>query len=363
MKISSLEQLRCIQSHSTSACHGQLEIAATPVTPRIDTDKQELLEGLMQCRNCGTTYPVISGVAIMQPRLMSWCRENYHYIQSGAARTGCIGNELQHWLEDRQWQLGNRPADNYYETERWISIFTSAHYDSVSSGNDDISALGKYIESQPQVFEVAEQMIARQLDKPVNRALDVGTNVGGMALRLGAHAREVIGIDTAFNAILTARKIQCGAPAAQTRYRRYHDGHHYEERTLAAQSNNAEFVLASIFDLPFEGSWDLVSALNVIDVVDDPRQFLQTLAELVSEGGLLLLTSPYSWGSDDVPMDNWLGASAERPSAVATREAIEQLGFSIVDEIDDIPWVLREHQRWYRVFLNHCILARKQVHT
>lgn len=62
-----------------------------------------------------------------------------------------------------------------------------------------------------------------------------------------------------------------------------------------------------------------------------------------------------------MPIDNWLGASAESPSAIATREEIERLGFTILEETDHIPWVLREHQRWYRVFLNRCILARKQV--
>lgn len=62
-----------------------------------------------------------------------------------------------------------------------------------------------------------------------------------------------------------------------------------------------------------------------------------------------------------MPIDNWFGASAESPSAIATREEIERLGFTILEETDHIPWVLREHQRWYRVFLNRCILARKQV--
>jgi len=333
-----------------------------PVTPSVDNSKQEIIEGVLQCKQCKANYPVISGVAVIMPQVTTWCRNNYHYIQSGAALANGISSEMQQWLADRQWQLGNSPINNYYESERWNTIFTATHYDSVSRGDSDPSPLGKFIESQPQVFEVAEQMISRQLEQPVTRALDIGTNVGGMSLRLSAHAKEVTGIDTSFNSILTARKIQCRQPVAQKSYRRYHDGHHYEERDLEHQVDNTEFLVASIFNLPTEGKYDLVTALNVIDVVEDPRQFLSTLTKLVADDGLLLLTSPYSWGSDDVPIDNWLGATADRPSSIATLEEIEKRGFSIVEECDHIPWVLREHQRWYRVFLNHCILARKKVY-
>lgn len=362
MKISTLQTLRCIQKHNSINCNGNLEATSSQVTPDVDENKQELIEGVLQCKKCGANYPVISGVAIILPRVTTWCRNNYHYIQSGAALANGIGQEMQQWLADRQWHLGNGSADNYYESERWNTIFTATHYDGVSRGKDDLSPLGKFIESQPQVFEVVEQMIIRHLDEPVSHALDIGTNVGGMSLRLAAHARKVTGIDTSFNSILTARKIQCGQPVTQMSYRRYHDGHHYEERTLEHQVENTEFLVASLFDLPMEEKYDLVTALNVIDVVDDPRQFLSALTELVKDDGLLLLTSPYSWGSDDVPIDNWLGASADRPSSVATLEEIEKQGFTIVEECDHVPWVLREHQRWYRVFLNHCILARKQVH-
>lgn len=362
MKISTLQTLRCIQKHNSINCNGNLEPASSQVTPEVDKNKQELIEGVLQCKKCGANYPVISGVAIILPRVTTWCRNNYHYIQSGAALANGIGSEMQLWLADRQWHLGNCSADNYYESERWNTIFTATHYDSVSRGKDDLSPLGKFIESQPQVFEVVEQMITRHLDKPVSHALDIGTNVGGMSLRLAAHAKKVTGIDTSFNSILTARKIQCGQPVAQKSYRRYNDGHNYEERTLEHQVDNTEFLVASLFNLPMEEKFDLVTALNVIDVVDDPRQFLSSLTELITDDGLLLLTSPYSWGSDDVPIDNWLGASSDRPSSIATLEEIEKQGFTIIEERDHVPWVLREHQRWYRVFLNHCILARKEVH-
>lgn len=359
MKISSLPQLRCIQTHSGSVCHSALELTSAPVTPDFNSSKTELIEGILECRVCNANYPVISGVAIILPRVTSWCRENYLNILNGATHRGSIGSELQQWLQDHQCHLGNRPTDNYYESERWNIIFTATHYDAVASGKQDASPFGRSIESQPQVFEVVDQMIARQLSKPVSRALDIGTNVGGMALRLAKHAHNVIGIDTSFNSVLTARKIQCGTPELQTSYHRYVDGHHYEEYTITHQVSNSEFLVASLYHLPYNDQFDLISALNVIDVVEDPREFLSILAAQVRVGGLLLLTSPYSWGSDDVPIDNWLGASAEHSSADATREAIEQLGFTIVDEQDDVPWVLREHQRWYRVFLNHCILARK----
>ena len=52
-------------------------------------------------------------------------------------------------------------------------------------------------------------------------------------------------------------------------------------------------------------------------------------------------------------------AGREAPSAEQMVRELEELGFGILESVDHVPWVLREHQRWYRAFLNHCILARR----
>lgn len=358
MRMELISTLTCPESRQGSPCGGPLRLAQTP-RPELDAEGTELREGVLHCPGCGAEYPVIAGIAILLPQVLGWLRANYYYLVAGAAQAGGIGAEMTAWLEARDWHLGNRLASNYYEENRWVNIFTSTHYDTTPAGADDRSALGRFIASQPQVFETVEAMLARHLDGPVARALDVGTNVGGMALRLGALAGSVVGIDLAYNPVLAARRIQTGHPLPQREYRRYLDGRHHELRPLPAERANTEFLVASATALPLSGRFALITALNVVDVVPEPVEFLRRLAEHLEPGGLLLITSPYSWGSDDVPIDAWVGATREAPSAEQMVRELEGLGFGILESVDHVPWVLREHQRWYRAFLNHCILARR----
>jgi SAM-dependent methyltransferase/uncharacterized protein YbaR (Trm112 family) len=359
MKTDLIKELRCPGLHEGSTCGGALSIEEQQVPPTYQDSGDELREGLLTCPGCSAAYPVICGVAVLLENVQSWCRENYYYITSGTQPLNGQGEALTNWLQDRGWHLSNRPADNYYETPRWVNIFTATHYDPVPAGADDSSPLGQFIAAQPSVFDVVREMIDRHLDGKVKRALDVGTNVGGMAYRIADIAETVLGIDTAFNPVLTARRMQRGYPVPQTGFQRYLDGHRHETREVHPVTDNTEYLVASATQLPVEGTFDLITALNVIDVVPDPAAFLATLVTRLTTGGHLIITSPYSWGSDDVPVDKWLGGTDAQTSSQAVIEVLCSLGVEILEDQDNIPWVLRENQRWYRVFNNHCVIARK----
>jgi SAM-dependent methyltransferase/uncharacterized protein YbaR (Trm112 family) len=360
MKTDLIKELRCPGLHEGSTCGGALSIEEQQVPPTYQDSGDELREGLLTCSGCSAAYPVICGVAVLLENVQSWCRENYYYITSGTQPLNGQGEALTNWLQDRGWHLSNQPADNYYETPRWVNIFTATHYDPVPAGADDSSPLGQFIAAQPSVFDVVREMIDRHLDGKVKRALDVGTNVGGMAYRIADIAETVLGIDTAFNPVLTARRMQCGYPVPQTGFQRYLDGHRHETREVHPVTDNTEYLVASATQLPVEGTFDLITALNVIDVVPDPAAFLATLVTRLTTGGHLIITSPYSWGSDDVPVDKWLGGTDAQTSSQAVIEVLCSLGVEILEDQDNIPWVLRENQRWYRVFNNHCVIARKR---
>ncbi len=360
MKTLLIDELICPSIHSGSCCQGQLYLDDQLFKPRFQSSGKELQEGILTCQTCNQRYPVISGVAIVLNHVFSWLRANHYYIVSGAATVGGISEAMTDWLTEQGWHLSNRTADNYYETPRWINIFTATHYDTTPAGADDHSPLGKFIASQPGVFEVTLEILQQNLVGKVKYALDIGTNVGGMAAKVASLADNIYGIDVAFNPILTARRLQCGCPLPQTHYRCYMDGHHYESRSIAPMLNNTEFLVGSAAHLPLKGRFGLVTALNVIDSVPNPREILKAATSALEDNGYLLVTSPYSWTSDDVPVDNWLGGKSDDPSPQALIRELTELGLEVITERDHVPWVLREHQRWYRVFLNHCVLARKR---
>jgi SAM-dependent methyltransferase/uncharacterized protein YbaR (Trm112 family) len=359
MKISILDRLTCPSLQDRAICGGALVVEEGPVAPTCGNEGRELHEGLLGCSRCGKRYPLIAGVAILLNDELSWLRANYYYVMEGAARAGGIGRALMRWLDGHDWHLANQLADNYYETPRWVNMFAVAHYRERPAEGQECSFLDSAIGSRRSVFEVLPSMIQRHLTAPVECALDIGTNVGGMAFRVAPFAKEVFGIDVAFNPVLLARQLQCGFPTRLTELRHYLDGHRYVSQRVGEAPSNTEFLVASASQLPLRGKFGLVTAMNVIDVVPQPRAFLKEISDVLADGGLLLLTSPYSWASDSVPIDEWLGGTEELPSAVAVRNAISELGLEILEEVDEVPWVLREHQRWHRVFLNHCVIARK----
>ena len=352
MKTNLISKLSC------PTCQNKLMVSSVLVDPTYSQNKTELAEGLMQCTNCKKNYPVLNGVAIILPNTNSWLRNNYYYIAEGIFTAGSLSQPIKQYLDQQGWRMSSAPANNYYELPRWVDIFLSTHYDPTPAGADDDSNLGKLISSQPSVFDFVAHTLKQHTLSADSRALDVGTNVGGMAYRLAESVNEVVAIDTAYNPILAARKIQLGLPEKQRTIRRYIDGLQHEEINIGPFPDNVEFLVASIFDLPIEGQFDVISALNVIDVVPDPEGFINIMIDRLNLNGLLIITSPYSWGSDDVPIDNWLG-DKNTSSSKALINLLKEKNLEIEDEADCIPWVLREHRRWYRVFHNHCVIARK----
>ncbi|RBP52872.1 class I SAM-dependent methyltransferase [Arenicella xantha] len=352
MKTSLINSIQCPK------CESMLTVDEAATKPVYRESNNELHEGILVCTSCAKQYPVICGIAILLANPNSWLRSNYSYIVEGAFNSGGISEPLRKYLDQHGWRMSASPANNYYELPRWVDIFLATHYDPVPAGSDDNSELGALLAKQPSVFEYVANTLKRLQPEGIKRALDVGANVGGMTWRLASQAESVLAIDTAFNPLLAARKLQLGLPSAKTTVRRYIDGLRHEEITVGPFNTNVEFLVASLFELPVAGKFDVITALNVIDVVPDPEAFLDVLIDRLEPGGLLILTSPYSWGSDDVPIDNWIG-DADTPSNEAVNRLLIDKKLSIQDETDFVPWILREHSRWYRVFHNHCVIARK----
>jgi SAM-dependent methyltransferase/uncharacterized protein YbaR (Trm112 family) len=355
-----IDELRCPQPRDGGLCSGKL--ALDPVQCRASTEANgdEIRDAVLICGTCGAHYPVIAGVAVLLRETYSWLRRNYYYVVSGAVRAGGMDPEINAWLERRGWHLSNHAADNYYETPRWINIFTDTHYGAGQAASERDMAGGRIAAAQPQVFEVMSEMISRHVRAPVDRALEIGANVGGLTRGIAAFAHRAYGIDVAYNPVLMARRIQCGSPGRVTSYERCVEGNSFEPRKLGPMPDNTEFLAASAYELPLRGKFGLILAANVIDSTANPRLLLERMQEALEPGGYLLVSSPYSWGSDEVDPDLWIGGAVDRPSKAAVPEVLRRSGLTVVEETDDVPWVLREHRRWHRVFSTHCILARKQ---
>ncbi len=178
------------------------------------------------------------------------------------------------------------------------------------------------------------------------RALDLGCAVGRSSFELARQFDEVIGID------FSARFID----AAQTLQREGAMRFHAAREGLALD----EFQVALPVDLPrdrvhFEqgdacalrgglGIFDLVLMANLIDRLPDPARCLAQLPALVAPGGVLILTSPYTWLEDYTPRDRWLDQGAGTLAALREK-LIPAFGLA---HTFDLPMLIRDHRRKYQ---------------
>jgi SAM-dependent methyltransferase len=218
----------------------------------------------------------------------------------------------------------------------------------------------EYLRQYRNLYDVLFHKVKERLDRN-HVALDVGCNVGGMVYRLAPHCAFVYGVDLSFAATLIARRLLLHQPVAQKSYRLPREGRQSEERGLALRRpGNVEMVVASGTHLPFPpGMFDLVSCLSVIDNVPDPAALIGSISDSLKPGGIFLFSSPYSWIVEFTNVNKWLGEETGQPPAMALRTLLTEQ-FEILWDQDAVPWILRDDQRCYEVWLNHCVLAQKK---
>jgi 2-polyprenyl-6-hydroxyphenyl methylase/3-demethylubiquinone-9 3-methyltransferase len=113
------------------------------------------------------------------------------------------------------------------------------------------------------------ERIARQFGVCAGvRVLDVGCGAGLLAEALAGAGCDVLGLDAAGEAIAVAESHAAGRGLA-----------------LAYRTGSAEALVAEGLKFP------VISALEVIEHVADPAQFVGTLAGLLAPGGLLFIST------------------------------------------------------------------------
>jgi SAM-dependent methyltransferase len=116
-----------------------------------------------------------------------------------------------------------------------------------------------------QEAELAEQVRVFIQPRGDERALDVGTGAGALALALAPLVREVVGVDRVPELLAHARE-------------------------RAAAFGNVELVEADATALPFaDGSFDLVATIRTLHHVPRPELVIAELARVTRQGGRVLV--------------------------------------------------------------------------
>jgi 5-histidylcysteine sulfoxide synthase/putative 4-mercaptohistidine N1-methyltranferase len=247
---------------------------------------------------------------------------------------------------------------NIYESDALVSQYCEFQYGESHFGVPNFSTA------------TAERAVhyAKEAGISFGHALDLGCATGRTSFELAASFERVTGID------FSARFIQVGVEL-QTKgsigYHRAEEGAltSYQERSLEAIGldafkNRVDFWQGDACNLkPNFSGYDLLLATNLIDRLYEPKLFLESVHDRLNAGGLLILTSPYTWQEESTKQEFWLGGYVDDAgNPVHTLEALTLLlapHFELMGT-EDIPFVIRETPRKFQHTLSQMSVWRKK---
>jgi 5-histidylcysteine sulfoxide synthase/putative 4-mercaptohistidine N1-methyltranferase len=283
--------------------------------------------------------------------------DNQHNLIKGGSWIAC-GNESirssryafrRHFFQHAgfRYVVSDAPAtlpSSNYETDKLLSEYAEFHYGDTYF---DVPNFSKAL---------AEIAIAAMGDRPKRTALDLGCASGRSTFELATVFDHVTGID------FSARFIGQGVQLAQQGVLRYtltDEGElvSYKERTLTGLGLNhvkhkVEFFQGDACNLKsiFTG-YDLILAANLIDRLYDPAKLLHSIHTRINMGGLLMITSPYTWLTEHTKKEAWVGGFKRDGENFTTLDGLkEMLGphFRLVQGPQAVPFVIRETKRKFQ---------------
>ncbi|HIJ96008.1 MAG TPA: 5-histidylcysteine sulfoxide synthase [Desulfuromonadales bacterium] len=235
--------------------------------------------------------------------------------------------------------------DGQYESDALAAQYCDAHYGPHHFGVANFQAACAEI--------CLEQMQGRNL----GHALDLGCAVGRASFELARGGFEqVTGLDFSTRFFRLAARMQ---QEAALRYALPEEGeivsfHEIDlaEFGLAETRQRVQFYQGDACNLPekFKG-YDLILAANLIDRLYSPRKFLSSIHERLNPGGLLVLTSPYTWLEEYTKKTEWLGGYREAGEPVWSLDGVQSAlseHFRLLGEPRDLPFVIRETHRKFQ---------------
>jgi len=294
--------------------------------------------------------------------------DNKHNLIKGGSWVAC-GNESlrssryafrRHFFQHAgfRYVVSDAPATmqtSNYETDKLLSEYAEFHYGDT------------YFDVPNFPKTLAEIAIEAMGDRPARNALDLGCASGRSTFELARHFDHVTGID------FSARFIGQGVQLAQQGILRYTltdegDLVFYKERTLANLGldhvkDKVEFYQGDACNLkPLFSGYDLILAANLIDRLYDPAKLLNSIHTRINTGGLLMITSPYTWLTEHTKREFWIGGFKRDGENFTTLDGLKEIlgkHFKLIQGPQSVPFVIRETSRKHQHTLSEVTIWEK----
>jgi 5-histidylcysteine sulfoxide synthase/putative 4-mercaptohistidine N1-methyltranferase len=197
---------------------------------------------------------------------------------------------------------------------------------------------------------------ARELNLPLKNILDVGCAVGGSTFALAERSSAfTIGVDLSGSFINAALELKKNG---SIRYKQSEEGDITSWREARVESviarEKTDFRRADACALPPDFvDFDAVLMANLLCRVPSPMSVLQRMSGargVVRRGGLLVMTTPFSWLPEYTPREVWLGGFEQDGKEQWSSDVflrIMEKEFILLKK-DAIPLVIREHKRKFQ---------------
>lgn len=346
-------------------------LALGPVAREIDG---VILEGVLHCPSpaCLHEYPILDGIPCILPEVRAFLAGNLYAIMAR--------DDLS---EASESLLGDAcgPSSAFDSLRQHLSTYAWDHW-------ADLDPAESKTEPPPGAVLAAldaglallgERARGGHPDPPRGDAqgdgplLDLGCAVGRTSFALAERfpGRLVLGVDANYAMLrLATRALAEGI----VRYPRRRVGIVYDRREFEVtlpQRENVDFWAADALALPFpRATFDLITAMNLLDCVPAPRELLSAIAALLRVDGAAVITTPYDWSPGATAPEAWLGGHSQRgPAGGASEPLLRALltrgahpqsidGLAIAGEIADFPWQTRLHDRSTVKYALHIVAAR-----
>ena len=242
-----------------------------------------------------------------------------------------------------------------YETDQLVTQYLDFHYFDAASGGHDAAAgsASRTILGVPNFPAacVEATMPHVPMDRR-QRCLDIGCSVGRSAFEFARFFAHVDAVDFSARFIQSGVRLQHGD---EVLYEIPTEGELTTGRAISLDrlgltkaGKRVLFMQGDACNLKANYTdYDLVFAGNLIDRLYDPSLFLDDIGARVRPGGLLVITSPYTWLEEYTQKSKWVGGRREHGEPLSTLAGLTRSlagSFSLIHR-QNVPFVIRETAR------------------
>jgi 5-histidylcysteine sulfoxide synthase/putative 4-mercaptohistidine N1-methyltranferase len=242
-----------------------------------------------------------------------------------------------------------------YETEVMLNNYTLMHWGSREDIYDSKLAAENVFPNVPNLPVRCAELVVQFAHKK-ETAFDLGCALARSSFEMARHFQQVVGLDYSRSFVEAAERLR---QKGELPYMRKETGDEYTPLVARVDKDidrsRLRFEQGSACALPLHlKGFDAVLMANVLCRLPEPAACLERMQgvnALVAKGGVLVMTTPFSWLEQYTPPDRWI----KDVQAVAAHLS----EFELIHE-EEIPFMIREHRRKFEYVVTRASVWRRK---